>query len=344
MKTDRTEIDFVLTWVDGSDPAWLAEKRRFEGEEAGKSADANVHGVWRYRDMGLLRYWFRGVESFAPWVRKVFFVTCGQKPDWLDETHPKLRLVNHRDYIPEAYLPTFHSDTIELNLHRIPDLSETFVLFNDDMFLLRPGAPRDFFRGGLPVLPCDLGIPTWLRHSRASRVVVNNHCTLNHSLDLNRLAWRNVGKYADVFSLGVSRAVKNLLSLAVNRTVFQGCIGHLALPHLKSTLAAAWEKWPDILDRTSRARFRGDNDVNQWLLSSWELVEGKFHPANEKRMGFACGVRDADLGRICGAIKRQEKPQICMNDSEDVADPERCFAALADAFQTILPEKSAFEK
>ena len=26
----------------------------------------------------------RGVEKFAPWVRKVHFVTCGQKPEWLD--------------------------------------------------------------------------------------------------------------------------------------------------------------------------------------------------------------------------------------------------------------------
>ena len=343
-KQEAGRIDFVLTWVDGSDPAWLERKRLCEAGEAGMTSDANVNGDWRYRDMGLLRYWFRGVERFAPWVDRVFFVTCGQKPDWLDETHPKLRLVDHRDYIPEKYLPTFHSDTIELNLHRIPDLSETFVLFNDDMFLLRPGAPRDFFRGGLPVLPCDLGIPNWLRHSRASRVVINNHCTLNHSLDLNRLAWKNIGKYTDVLSLGVARAVKNFLSLAINRTVFQGCIGHLALPHLKSTLQAAWDKWPDIMDRTSRARFRSDDDVNQWLLSSWELVAGKFHPANEKRMGAAFGVREADLDRICDCIKRQKALQICMNDSEDLSDQQRCFGALADAFETILPEKSSFEK
>ena len=77
----------------------------------------------------------------------MFFVTCGQKPDWLDETNPKLRLINHAAYIPSEYFPTFHSDTIELNLHRIPDLSERFVLFNDDMFLLRPSTPDQFFRG-----------------------------------------------------------------------------------------------------------------------------------------------------------------------------------------------------
>ena len=31
----------------------------------------------RYRDWDLLRYWFRGVERFAPWVRRIHFVTWG---------------------------------------------------------------------------------------------------------------------------------------------------------------------------------------------------------------------------------------------------------------------------
>ncbi len=90
--------------------------------------DEDANADCRYRDYGLLRYWFRSVERFAPWVNRMFFVTCGQKPEWLDENNPRLRLVNHADYIPAACLPTFQSNTIELNLHRIPDLSERFVL------------------------------------------------------------------------------------------------------------------------------------------------------------------------------------------------------------------------
>ena len=125
------DIDFVLPWVDGADLDWLAQKRKYEnsGEPMSKS-DADANADCRYRDFGLMRYWFRSVERYAPWVRKVFFVTCGQKPEWLDESCPRLRLVNHADYIPADYLPTFQSNTIELNLHRIPGLSERFVLFN----------------------------------------------------------------------------------------------------------------------------------------------------------------------------------------------------------------------
>ncbi|MBR6159158.1 MAG: Stealth CR1 domain-containing protein, partial [Lachnospiraceae bacterium] len=126
------KIDFVITWVDGNDPEWRKEKEKYSGKTTGDDREK------RYRDWELLRYWFRGVENCAPWVNKIHFVTCGHLPDWLDTGHPKLNIVNHKDYIPEQYLPTFSCRPIELNLHRIPGLSDDFVYFNDDMFLLRP--------------------------------------------------------------------------------------------------------------------------------------------------------------------------------------------------------------
>jgi hypothetical protein len=33
------KIDFVLTWVDGNDPEWLAEKRKWEALSRGKMSD-----------------------------------------------------------------------------------------------------------------------------------------------------------------------------------------------------------------------------------------------------------------------------------------------------------------
>ena len=136
-------IDFVQTWVDGSDPAWQQRRRAIDG--------AGDDSVARYRDWNLLHYWFRCVEKFAPWVRHVYLITDQQCPAWLNREHPKLRLLDHRDYIPAEYLPTCNSNVLELNLHRIPDLAEQFVLFNDDFFLLRPAKPEDFFQNGLPV-------------------------------------------------------------------------------------------------------------------------------------------------------------------------------------------------
>ena len=36
------------------------------------------------------------------------------------------------------FLPTFNSTTIETMPHYIPNLSEHFIYFNDDMFLIKP--------------------------------------------------------------------------------------------------------------------------------------------------------------------------------------------------------------
>ena len=113
------DIDFVIPWVDGTDSQWSQKCSRFLPENSALEE-------CRYRDWGLLKYWFRAVECYAPWVRKIHFVTDGQIPDWLNTEHPKLHVVNHGDYIPKEYLPTFSSHTIELNLHRIAGLSEHF--------------------------------------------------------------------------------------------------------------------------------------------------------------------------------------------------------------------------
>ena len=157
----ETQIDFVIAWVDGGDPAWQRERDRYgkmgektaveetgEREKSGVACDTRDV---RYRDWDCLRFWFRSVEQNAPWVHKLYFVTWGHVPKWLNGNHPKLEIVRHEDYIPGEFLPTFNSHTIELNFHRIPGLSEQFVYFNDDMFLLRQVTHGQFFRDGKPL-------------------------------------------------------------------------------------------------------------------------------------------------------------------------------------------------
>ena len=142
-------IDFVITWVDGSDPLWFRQKQNAKKKQ-GVSVDIDDR-IERYRDWEILKYLFRSIENFAPWVNNVYFVTCGHLPAWLNTECPKLQIVSHKDFIPEKYLPTFNSHSIEWNFHRIKNLSEHFVYFNDDMFLLHPIKPTDFFENGKPV-------------------------------------------------------------------------------------------------------------------------------------------------------------------------------------------------
>ena len=85
------EIDIVIPWVDGGDPEWQAQHAQYRADRNSDNSSA------RYRDWETLRYWFRGIDKFAPWVRKVHFLTWGHLPKWLDVNHPKLNIVNHKD-------------------------------------------------------------------------------------------------------------------------------------------------------------------------------------------------------------------------------------------------------
>jgi len=147
-------VDAVYTWVDGSDPA-LAAKRAahlLQGEKNGAPGQEDA----LFRDNGELRYSLRSLERYAPWIRRIFIVTDGQTPPWLDTGNPALRVVDHREIIPAEYLPTFSSRVIEAFLHRIPGLAEHFIYFNDDMFLASPCEPGDFFTpNGLPHIFTD---------------------------------------------------------------------------------------------------------------------------------------------------------------------------------------------
>lgn len=137
----KNNIDFVILWVDGNDQNWLSEKFNYLSE-----SDKLNNNDSRFRDWELLRYWFRAIEENAPWFNNIYFITYGHVPIWLNLENKKLKVISHKDFIPEKYLPTFNSNVIELNLHRINTLNEQFVLFNDDFFLNKKVSPNFFLK------------------------------------------------------------------------------------------------------------------------------------------------------------------------------------------------------
>lgn len=176
-------IDVVYTWVNGSDPAWLAEMARYRALEGGVNVSAlaaapHSNGTTtsasanRYRDNDELRFSMRSLAKYAPWVRRIVLVTNGQVPAWLDVSHPRISVVTHAQIFPDAsHLPVFSSPAIEVHLHRIPGLSSRFVYFNDDVLLGSDVWPDDFFTraGGQKVYlswevpKCAPGcVDTWL--------------------------------------------------------------------------------------------------------------------------------------------------------------------------------------
>jgi len=138
----RFDIDAVYTWVQYD--RFLQEDMQTHGaEEEHSKLTAN------YVENKELLYSFRSLEKYAPWIRRIYLVVRdGQRPSWLldDAQLPeKLRIINHSKILPPHALPTFNSVCIESFLHKIPGLAENYLYFNDDMILLNPVFPRDFF-------------------------------------------------------------------------------------------------------------------------------------------------------------------------------------------------------
>lgn len=326
------KIDFVIIWVDGNDPEWQKERAKYKPS---LSNDNNVH---RFRDWDNLQYWFRGIETFAPWVNNVYFVTWGHIPKWLNVNHPKLKVVKHEDYIPEEYLPTFNSNTIELNLHRIRGLSDKFVYFNDDMFLIDYVKEDDFFKNNLP---CDSAIMNVHCYNMEEMFVltpfrnigiINRYFKMNEVLKKHPFQWFNI-KYG-------YNMLRNIYLLPCPR--FPGLLQqHLPTSFKKEVFNTLWEKEYEILDETCKHRFRHILDVNQWLIKEWQNASGEFHP---RKYNIGRSIAAYNIDKACHYISKQKGKMLCLNDVDmSEKEFEVSVKRINNSFNSILPNKSSYE-
>ncbi len=331
MKQDK--IDFVVMWVDGNDPVWREEKNKYKPHSSDNSASDN-----RFRDWDLFRYWFRGVAKYAPWVNHIYLITCGHYPEWLNLNNPKLSLIKHEDYIPKELLPTFNANTIEMNLHRIPELAEQFVLFNDDMFLISDTTKEDFFVEGKPCESGVLGIISSQNYDDVfPHILLNDISIINKYFNKGEVLRQNKKKFFSLkYGIDICRNIA-LLPFVYFSTFMDF---HLASSHLKSNFIEVWDEEPDAMLNATKSRFRSVNDVNQYMIKAWNMCKGQFVPRSPKwGKKFELGLD----GKEYDYIVNQKGKVICLNDSKEDIPFDDIKQRLKEAFEAILPEVSEFE-
>lgn len=334
MKQVSEEIDFVIPWVDGDDPEWRKSKAQYSGKEDYGNNDE------RFRDWDLLRYWFRGVEKYAPWVRKIHFITCGHKPEWLDLSNPKLHFVTHKDYIPTEWLPTFSSHPIELNIHRIEGLAEKFVYFNDDFFIIDRVSPETFFENGIPKSTAGLAVPGQTPPEFGS-ILLRDYDVINRNFNSKDVIKKNFTKFVNI-KYGIRRNLQTLMLLPYCTQFFPGFYNaHCPNAFLKSTFEEIWEKEGDLLRSVSANRFRALCDVNQYAFLWWQWCKGEIIPQDVRKLFKFMTVNTSD-DVLTDVISNQQAPMIALNDTW-CEDREKKITTLHKAFDTILGEKSSFE-
>lgn len=343
-------IDVVIPWVDDADPLWQAE-RNLSLDQARVAHDVHNFdaGPDRFRSWDNLQYIFRGIEAYMPWVRTVHLVTNSQAPAWLDFASPKLHFVKHDDYIPREYLPTFNSHAIELNLHRIPELAEHFIYFNDDTFVIRPMEPGDFFSAnGLPRDQFGLWrVKTTRYDSVLPHVCLNNMAVLNQNFDQRTVLRKEYAKLVDPRN-GMIRLTLTALMSIISRKDFPNILfHHMPAAFLKQTFFEVWDAEPEILSNTSSHKFRSKDDVSQYLVRAWQMINGNFTPRNISMRGEHFTYLTNDFTVATRAIHRKRLrarnlEMFCISD-ERVKDFVRAKAEINATLEQILPEKSIFE-
>ena len=290
-------VDAVYLWVDDSDPRWRARRdavrdRLGLGESASRTPAqppaplGSTPGAHQFRDRGELRASMRSLEMYAPWIRHIYLVTDDQRPDWLDTEHGRVTVVDHRQIFAEPeVLPSFNSHAISSQAHRIPGLSDRYLLMNDDVMFAAPVTPYDFFtptgqlkaffsRSRRPDLPPD-------------------------QLSVLELARANS---ADLLRRDFGRRASRLFA-------------HVPVPQRKDVALEVAERYAGEIAATVRNPFRAANDVvvNSWLHLYTALFTGRGVPGSLRYGYFNVGLAEV-RERLARGDYSSGLRVVCLND------------------------------
>ncbi|WP_246607156.1 stealth family protein [Paractinoplanes toevensis] len=313
----RFPIDAVFTWVDGDDPDWLERKNATLAAIGAQQINAVAANQSRFTSRDELKYALRSIVAFAPWIRRIHVVTDDQLPPWLDDSHPRLTVISHRELFGgTGALPTFNSHAIESRLHLIPGLAEHFIYFNDDMFLGRPVPPTAFFHAN--------GIAKFFLSS----------------------AQLEAGP-ATAFDAPVTAAGKNNRQHVLarfGRGITQK-MQHVPYPLQRSVLAEIERTIPEEVLRTAQHPFRHPEDLSipSSLQHYWAYLTGRAVPGTIKYT-YADLAHPSTPARLAFLLARRGTDVFCLNDTDSatVAQAEQ-LAIMADFLPRYFPFRSPFE-
>lgn len=304
------DVDVVITWVDGNDAALNAKRALFMQGDA-TLMDDNIAGTTRYIDRGEIHWCVRSINKFMPWVRRIFIVTDGQNPNVKSQI--PVEIVDHKVIFRgfEQYLPTFNSLSIEAMLWRIPDLSEHFIYFNDDLLVCRNISADVFFpeEGHINCHGHEASL-SWTKLRYFFKYITGHACRVNH-----------VKQMMDAAEIAGGDGLFVRLS-------------HTPHPMLRSRLKEYYEGNQERLVQNIRNRFRSTEHFrSDELLYMLLRKEGRLHiiPETDVLMEYMPSPSTKRLERKLHQITRIDS-KICF----------ACFGSLDKATDEIFDEIQKF--
>lgn len=271
---EKIQVDAVITWVNGNDKNW---QKKINDYSESKINFSSKNHLKRYNSIGEIDMAIKSIIKFAPFIKNIFLVTDDQSPESFDslkalarDNGVNLELVDHKIIFRgfEEFLPSFNSCSIISMLFRIPDLSEHFIIFNDDTLLMREVSVNDFFINGEPII-------------RGKWQPLNENNTLRKSYH-EFLTFLNIPVKKDKISfkkLQQNSAKLALMDKYVRRFHTPVCVR-------RSTLSNFFKE-NTLLRKNIQHRFRNDS---QFLISSLsehlEIKNNTYHYRNNSQLTY----------------------------------------------------------
>ncbi len=332
------KIDIVYLWVDGSDKKWQNERDKwYKIVNKTKPVYDWAIGKERFRDNGELLYSLRSVAECANWVNHIYIITgFNQIPKWLNTKNPRITVIPHEQIIPHSALPTFHSTAIEMCIPNIPNLSEKFILMNDDTFFNKPLSPSFFF-------------------NRYGHTQVR-FTTVKHRLkDIDK--WIAESNNYEKNILHSARLIEQIFGKDLYS--YRPC--HGIDPYLKSSMIEC-AKHPEIQQQIHNAihsKFRSDDLIQRWIFNLYDFVMGRaifirnraFKAGRHKIIYFIYNLLHWNIARhsnfYCSDVTPAHKAILksatfCINDSKN--NSAKILNKNKQFLKERFPIKCEFEK
>ena len=336
------KIDAVYLWVDGSDKNWQKTRNFWYGKINKKTVEtANNLNSSLYRDNGELKYSLRSLAECVPWINHIYIITgFNQKPKWLNTKNKKITIVPHEQIMPKDALPTFNSSSIAKCIHNIPNLSDKFIILNDDTFFNKKLKPSFFFD----------------KYGRAI-ILYNKHKNMPKHLSKNINRWlKSVDRYTyniilsalkikEIFgktylsykpSHGIDPYIKSSIIECSNHPLVKKQLKKQILQRFRerdSFLMWLFELYAYMTNRAVFKKARGYKSGKHWLSN---FIYNTIYFRSVRKSPVFC--EDAKFSR--NSIKHATI--FCINDSKYTTN--EIIKNNLEFLQNRFPNKSEFEK
>ena len=247
------KIDAVITWVDGSEPNY---KLKLEENLKNKKIINR-----QYTQANEIDFCVASIIKFAPFVRKIFIVTDKQKPRFSGIRHTvsleKIEIIDHEEIFRDNLdcMPSFNIRSIDALLFKIKNLSDKFIYFNDDMFLIKETTKEDWFKYNKAVLT-----GSWAKTYNKQLIK-----TISHKI-------KNLLNIRPSFNAAQSKAA-NIVGF--HNRYFKSF--HCGRPQIKSVIKDFYDKNPQILTNQIRHKFRDGRQYMPYSLCWHHLIKENLH-------------------------------------------------------------------